>query len=83
MLRIIGDTIELNGRPVATITAPEGTLRDQFEHLLEEANRDIDDELNGARNDGYTEGHSHGVEQGYETGYDAGRRDAARERAGA
>jgi len=83
MLRIIGDTIELNGRPVAMITAPEGTLRELFEYMLEEANRNINDELNGARSDGYTEGHAHGVEQGYGTGYDAGRRDAARERAGA
>jgi flagellar biosynthesis/type III secretory pathway protein FliH len=81
MLRIIGDTIELDNRPVAMITAPEGTLRELFEHLLEQANRDIDDELNGARSDGYAEGHKHGVEQGYETGYDAGRRDATRERA--
>lgn len=81
MLRIIGDNIELNGRPVAMITAPEGTLRDRLVCMLEEANRDIDDELNGARNDGYTEGHKDGLAQGYETGYDAGRRDATRERA--
>lgn len=83
MLRIIGDTIELDGRPVATVAIPPGTLRDRLEELLEAANRNVDDELNGAFDDGYTEGHRHGVEQGYETGYDAGRRDAARDRGAA
>jgi hypothetical protein len=69
MIRIIGDTIELHGHPVATITAPVGTLRAAFEALLDVADRDVDAELAGAREDGYRDG------------YDAGRRDAQRETA--
>ena len=57
MLRIIGDLIEIDGRPVATITAPTGTLRDRFEAALDNAGRDVDDELNGAYDDGYKDGY--------------------------
>ena len=62
-LLIIGNTIELDGRPVATITAPAGTLRDRFEGALDNARRDVDGELNGAYDDGYKDG------------YDAARRE--------
>lgn len=82
MLRIIGDLIEIDGRPVARITAPPGTLREDFIEALKNSQmrREHDAELNGAYNDGYAEGLKAGEQDGYYKGYDAGRRDAERER---
>ena len=82
MLRIIGDLIEIDGQPVGRITAPSGTLREDFIEALEngQMRREHDAELNGAYNDGYAEGLKAGEQDGYYKGYDAGRRDAERER---
>lgn len=81
MLKLVGDTIEIHGRPVATVTVSTGTLRALLAELLEAANRNVDAELSGAFDDGYTKGWTAGEESGRQSGYDAGRRDAARERA--
>lgn len=56
MITIIGDIIEFNNRPVGFITIPSGTMRDDFEKILnsgsyEELKEDFDEmeqELNAA-----------------------------------
>lgn len=82
MLRVIDNTIEIDGQIVGHITAPPGTLREDFIEALEngQLRREHDAELNGAYNDGYAEGLKAGEQDGYYKGYDAGRRDAERER---